>query len=38
MTQTIIAFLLLGIAIVFLVRKFFGKKKASKDCGKDCGC
>lgn len=38
--QEIIAYILLGIAIAFLIKKFFFKKKKSgKDCGSDdCGC
>jgi hypothetical protein len=38
--QEIIAFFALGTALVFLVKKFFFKKKKSdKDCGKDdCAC
>jgi hypothetical protein len=39
MTQEIIAFITLGIAIAFLIKKyFFKKKKSDKDCGGDCGC
>ncbi len=39
MAQEIIAFIALGIAIVFLIKKFFFKKKNSKNCGSDdCGC
>lgn len=37
--QEIIAFSLLAIAIGFLVRKFFWKKKSKKNCGDgNCGC
>jgi glycopeptide antibiotics resistance protein len=38
--QEIIAFIALGIALSFLTKKFFFKKKKSdKDCGSgDCGC
>ena len=38
--QEVIAYFLLGIAVAFLVKKFFFKKKKSgKDCGgDDCGC
>lgn len=39
--QEIIAFTALAIAIAFLIRKFFFKKKKSdKNCGSDgdCGC
>ncbi|TGD57537.1 FeoB-associated Cys-rich membrane protein [Flavobacterium humi] len=38
--QEIIAFSLLGVAVYFLYRKFFVKKKKSKkNCGdSDCGC
>ncbi|MBP2283531.1 membrane protein implicated in regulation of membrane protease activity [Flavobacterium sp. CG_23.5] len=40
MYQEIIAFVLLAIALAFLLRKFFFKKKKSdKNCGEDdCGC
>lgn len=41
MYQEIIAFVLLAIALAFLLRKFFFKKKKSdKNCGSDddCGC
>jgi hypothetical protein len=39
MVQEIIAFITLGIAIAFLIKKFFFKKKKSKNCGTDdCGC
>ncbi|MFV8374317.1 FeoB-associated Cys-rich membrane protein [Flavobacterium sp. LB1P62] len=39
--QEIIAFVALAIALAFLIRKFFLKKKKSgKNCGSDndCGC
>lgn len=38
--QEIIAFIALGIAVAFLIKKFFFKKKKSdKNCGNDdCGC
>jgi len=36
--QEIIAFGLLIVAVFYLYKKFFGKKKSKKDCGKDCGC
>jgi hypothetical protein len=37
--QEILAFAALGIAVLFLVRKFFLKKKSKKNCGNDdCGC
>jgi hypothetical protein len=33
------SFLLLGIALAFLSKKFFSKEKSAKDCGSgDCGC
>ncbi|MBG6109207.1 membrane protein implicated in regulation of membrane protease activity [Flavobacterium sp. CG_9.10] len=40
MYQEIIAFVLLAVALAFLIRKFFFKKKKSdKNCGEDdCGC
>jgi glycopeptide antibiotics resistance protein len=38
--QEIIAFMALGIALAFLIKKFFlKKKKSAKNCGDDdCGC
>ena len=41
MFQEIIAFTALGIALAFLIKKFFfKKKKTNKNCGgdSDCGC
>ncbi|WP_202110836.1 FeoB-associated Cys-rich membrane protein [Flavobacterium hydrocarbonoxydans] len=39
MVQEIIAFTILGLAVAFLVKKFFWKSKKKKDCGGgDCGC
>ncbi|WP_115814810.1 FeoB-associated Cys-rich membrane protein [Flavobacterium aquicola] len=39
MIQEIIAFVILTAAVVFLIRKFFFKKKSDKNCGNgDCGC
>ncbi|KFC61214.1 hypothetical protein FEM08_00530 [Flavobacterium gilvum] len=39
MIQEIIAFSILGIALAFLIRKYFFKKKSDKNCGNgDCGC
>ena len=41
MIQEIVAFIALGIAVGFLFKKFFfkKKKKSDKDCGSnDCGC
>jgi hypothetical protein len=39
MTQEIIAVAFLVIAVGFLIRKFFLKKKSDKNCGgNDCGC
>lgn len=37
--QEIIAFSILGIAIAFLIKKYFWKKKSDKNCGGgNCGC
>jgi FeoB-associated Cys-rich membrane protein len=36
--QKIIALLILGIAIRFLIVKFFWKNKSKGNCGDDCGC
>lgn len=40
MFQEIVAFIALGIAVAFLLRKlFFKKKKINKNCAtEDCGC
>jgi len=39
MAQEILTYLTLGIAVTFLVRKFFfKKKKTDKNCGDDCNC
>jgi hypothetical protein len=39
MVQEILAYCILAVAIFFLVRKFFWKKKKDKNCGNgDCGC
>jgi flagellar biogenesis protein FliO len=37
--QEILAFITLVIAVAFLVKKFFfKKKKTDKNCGEDCNC
>lgn len=37
--QEILAFITLAFAAVFLLKKFFFKKKISNNCGKDdCAC
>jgi hypothetical protein len=37
--QEILSYITLGIAVAFLVKKFFfKKKKTDKSCGEDCGC
>jgi len=38
MIQEVIAFGILAVALVFLGRKFFFKKKKKDGCGTDCGC
>ncbi|WP_338407031.1 FeoB-associated Cys-rich membrane protein [uncultured Flavobacterium sp.] len=39
MLQEILAYITLGIAVLFLIKKFFFKKKKSdKNCGDGCGC
>lgn len=39
MIQEILSYLILGIAVVFLVKKFFfKKKKTDNNCGEDCNC
>lgn len=37
--QSILAYIVLAIAVSFLVKKFFFKKKKSNgNCGDDCNC
>lgn len=36
--QEIAIYIILGIAIVFLVKKFFYKSKSKNGCDTDCGC
>lgn len=39
--QNILVFIIAGLALAFLVKKYFwkSKKKATKSCGNDgCGC
>lgn len=40
MVQEIIAFVILAVAVFYLIKKYFFKnKKSGKDCGSDgCGC
>ena len=39
MIQEILSFITLGIAVVFLSKKFFFKrKKRDSNCGDDCNC
>jgi hypothetical protein len=39
MYQEIIAFSILVLAVGFLIKKYFWKKKTGKNCGNtDCGC
>ncbi|URC15028.1 FeoB-associated Cys-rich membrane protein [Flavobacterium sp. B183] len=39
MIQEIIAFIILFIAVGYLIKKFFWKSKKKKDCGDhNCGC
>lgn len=41
MLQEILAYITLGIAVAFLFKKFFIKKKkdkSDKNCGDDCNC
>lgn len=40
MLQEILAYITLAIAVVFLFKKFFikKKKKSDKNCGDDCSC
>jgi large-conductance mechanosensitive channel len=38
MIQEIIAFTILALAVVFLARKYFFKKKKKGGCDTDCGC
>ena len=36
--QQIIAYIILGFAVFYLLKKFVFKSKKKKDCGTDCGC
>ncbi|MFL0079999.1 FeoB-associated Cys-rich membrane protein [Tenacibaculum maritimum] len=36
--QEVLVYIVLFIAILFLVKKFVYKRKADKGCGTDCGC
>jgi len=36
--QEIIIYIVLALAVFFLARKFFWKKKNDKNCGGGCGC
>ncbi|PCH49447.1 MAG: FeoB-associated Cys-rich membrane protein [Flavobacteriaceae bacterium] len=36
--QEYLVYIVLGIAIVFLVKKYFFKKKKKGKCDSDCGC
>jgi membrane protein implicated in regulation of membrane protease activity len=39
MVQEIIAFVILGIAVAYLIKKYFFKnQKSNKNCGSDDGC
>ncbi|NBW27351.1 MAG: FeoB-associated Cys-rich membrane protein [Flavobacteriaceae bacterium] len=39
MVQEIIAFIALGLSLVYLTKKFFFKKNTTKNCGpNNCGC
>lgn len=38
MIQEILVYIVLFIALGFLIKKFFLSNNAKKDCGKDCGC
>jgi hypothetical protein len=37
--QQVLVYLTVALALIFIIRKFFWKKKAKKNCGdNDCGC
>ncbi|WP_405609901.1 FeoB-associated Cys-rich membrane protein [Polaribacter sp. Asnod1-A03] len=36
--QEIIIYILLFLAIVYLVKKYFFRSKKKSNCGTDCGC
>ena len=38
MIQEIITYVILFIAVIFLVKKFFFKPKSKKGCDKGCDC
>ncbi|QCX40177.1 FeoB-associated Cys-rich membrane protein [Aureibaculum algae] len=38
MIQSILVYILLGLAISFLIKKYFFKSKKKTGCKSDCGC
>ncbi|WBX73787.1 FeoB-associated Cys-rich membrane protein [Tenacibaculum pacificus] len=36
--QEIITYITVGLAVLFLIKKFFIKSKKKKDCNTDCDC
>jgi len=36
--QEVAVYIILGLAILYLIKKFFLKPKQNKACGPDCGC
>ncbi len=38
MVQEIVTYALLGLAVIFLLRKYFFTPKKKKNCKTDCGC
>ncbi|WP_299156063.1 FeoB-associated Cys-rich membrane protein [uncultured Tenacibaculum sp.] len=38
MMQEIITYIFVGLAVFFLVKKFFFKTKNDKNCNTDCNC
>ncbi|MDY7395746.1 FeoB-associated Cys-rich membrane protein [Aureibaculum sp. 2210JD6-5] len=38
MVQSILVYIALGLALFFLIKKFFFKSKKNTGCNTDCGC
>jgi len=36
--QETLTYIALGLALGFLVKKYFFKEKSNQNCDKDCGC
>jgi len=38
MVQTILVYIALALALLFIIKKFFIKDKKNSGCDSDCGC